>query len=233
MPNRRQNMRNGILLLGILFIPLGLPHFALAQLKEPPVEFTIARLKYSGGGDWYSDPSSLPNLLRFIKKHTNMAVAEEEARVSINDKELFFYPYLYITGHGNISFSDEVAQRLRQYLEHGGFLHADDNYGMDPSFRREMKKVFPDKEMIELPFSHGIYHSHFDFPNGLPKIHEHDGGPPHGYGLFHEGRLVVFYSFNTDLGDGWEDGTVHNDPEEKRIAALKMGTNIVVWAMTH
>ena len=206
---------------------------AQAQLTQPPAEFTIARVKYSGGGDWYSDPSSLPNLLRFIEQHTNMHVVAEEARVSISDKELFSYPYLYMTGHGNITLSDEEASRLRWYLEHGGFLHADDNYGMDASFRREMKKVFPDKELVELPFSHGIYHCHFGFPEGLPKIHEHDGGPPHGYGIFHERRLVLFYSFNTDLGDGWEDPAVHGDPEHKRIAALQMGTNIVVWAMTH
>lgn len=233
MPRTGRTTRTSKLLLGLLFVlPLS-PARAAAQLSAPTAQFTVARLRYSGGGDWYSDPSSLPNLLAFLNEHTRVSAADEEARLAIGDKELFSYPYLYLTGHGNISFSDEEARRLRQYLEHGGFLHADDCYGMDAAFRREMKKVFPDKELVELPFSHGIYHSQFDFPNGLPKIHEHDGGPPHGYGIFHEGRLVVFYTFNTDLGDGWEDATVHNDPQEKRTQALRMGANIVVWALTH
>ncbi len=200
----------------------------------PPQEaWTIARLKYDGGGDWYGDPSSLPNLLRFVDEHTTIRTAEREARVSIMDEALFNYPYLYMTGHGNVRFSEEESSRLRRYLTSGGFLHADDNYGMDAAFRREMKRVFPDKEFMELPFGHPIYGIHFDFPAGLPKIHEHDGKPPQGLGLFHEGRLIVFYTYETDLGDGWEDPEVHNDPPEKRRQALEMGTNIVVYALTH
>ena len=195
--------------------------------------FTIGRIKYSGGGDWYTDPTSLENLLKFIGENTNIKTAKKNAVVSILNEDLFSYPYLYITGHGNIRFSDKEVERLRKYLINGGFLHADDCYGMDKSFRREMKKVFPEQDFIELPFSHKIYHSFYDFPDGLPKIHEHDGGPPHGYGIYYEGRLVVFYSFNTDLGDGWEDPDVHNDPPEKRLSALKMGTNIVVYALTN
>ena len=203
------------------------------RAQSPEAGWTIARLKYDGGGDWYSDPSSLPNLLVFISEHTTIRVAEREARVSVMDEALFNYPYLYLTGHGNIRFSEEEAARLRHYLISGGFLHADDNYGMDASFRREMKRVFPDKELVELPFTHPIYRAHFDFPAGLPKIHEHDGKPPQGLGLFHEGRLIVFYTYETDLGDGWEDPEVHNDPPEKRRRALEMGTNIVVYALTH
>jgi len=217
----------------IVFAVIILPSLIFPQRRDRKSSFTIARLKYGGGGDWYSDPSSLPNLLSFIKENTNIDAASKEVRVEISDEALFSYPYIYMTGHGNVRFSEDEAKRLRRYLTGGGFLHIDDNYGIDKSFRREMKKVFPDKEFVELPFSHGIYHCVFDFENGLPKIHEHDGGPPHGYALFHEGRMIVFYSFNTDLGDGWEDQQVHNDPQEKRDAALKMGTNIVFWALTH
>ena len=195
--------------------------------------FTIARLKYGGGGDWYSNASSLPNLLREIRQRTTIETQENEARVSVMDEDLFNYPFLYMNGHGNIKFTPEEVDRLRQYLIGGGFLHADDNYGMDKSFRREIKRVFPDKELVELPFNHPIYHSFYDFPNGLPKIHEHDGKPAQGFGIFHEGRLVVFYTYQCDLGDGWEDPDVHNDPPEKREAALQMGINIVVYAMTH
>lgn len=207
------------------------PNFVFSQTESG--KFTITRVKYSGGGDWYSDPSSLPNLLRFIGRNTNIKTAGEEAVVALDDETLFSCPYLYITGHGNIRFTDSEVKNLRRYLLGGGFLHADDNYGMDKSFRREMKRVFPDKEFAEIPFRHKIYSCVFPFPTGLPKIHEHDGGPPHGYGLFDNGRLICFYSFNTDLGDGWEDADVHNDPEEKRMEALKMGTNIVFWALTH
>ena len=195
--------------------------------------FTIARVKYSGGGDWYTGTTAPGNLLKFVKENTNIDTAEKEVTVSLLNDDMYLYPYHYITGHGNIRFSAKEVERLRKYLINGGFLHADDCYGMDKSFRREMKKVFPELELVELPFSHNIYHSFFDFPGGLPKIHEHDGGPPHGYGLFYEGRLVTFYSFNTDLGDGWEDPEVHNDPPEKRLSALKMGTNIIVYALTN
>lgn len=222
-----------ILLLFILiyiFIP---PVKLFTQMVKESSTFTIARVKYGGGGDWYSDPSSLPNLLEFIGENTDLKTAKKEVAVSIMDEALFSYPYLYMTGHGNIKFTDKEVKRLRTYLTTGGFLHADDNYGMDKSFRREMKRVFPDKDLVELPFDHGIYNIHFNFPNGLPKIHEHDGKPPQGLGIFHKGRLVIFYTYETDLGDGWEDPEVHKDPEEKRLAALKMGTNIVLWALMH
>ena len=193
--------------------------------------FTIARLKYGGGGDWYSNPSSLPNLLKFVGENSSVVTEEREAVVEPMSPDLFRYPYLYLNGHGTVSFSDEEVARLREYFELGGFLHADDNYGMDKTFRREILKVFPESRWVELPFSHPIYHSHFDFPHGLPKIHEHDGKPPQGLGLFLGERLCVFYTYECDLGDGWEDPDVHNDPEEKRQAALKMGTNIVVWRL--
>ena len=217
----------------LIFFAAFLPSLIISQQKDSKSSFTIVRVKYSGGGDWYIDQSSLPNLLKFIRENTNIDVASKESRVEISDEALFSYSYIYITGHGNIRFSEEEVKRLRKYLTGGGFLHADDCYGMDKSFRREMKRVFPDKEFVELPFSHGIYHCMFEFRSGLPKIHEHDGGPPHGYAIFHKGRMIVFYSFNTDLGDGWEDFEVHKDPQEKRTDALKMGTNIVFWALTH
>ena len=198
---------------------------------QPPL-FTIARLQYNGGGDWYSDPSSLPNLLRFINEHTQIDAAGEEARVEIMDEELYSYPYLYMTGHGNIAFSTEETTRLRHYLESGGFLHADDNYGLDQSFRREMRKVFPNAEWIELPPDHPLFHCHFKLPEGLPKVHEHDGKRPQALGLFIAKRLAVLYTYEADLGDGWEDPHVHNDPDSKRLAALKMGANIAVWALS-
>jgi hypothetical protein len=195
--------------------------------------FTIARIKYGGGGDWYGNQTSLNNVLKFLKENTNIDVADKEVTIEIKDEQLFNYPFIYIAGHGNIKFTDQEVIRLRTYLINGGFLFADDDYGMDKFFRREMKKVFPDKEFVELPFSHEIYNNHFSFPNGLPKIHEHDGGPPHGYGIFHEGRLVVFYSFNTDISDGCENFEIHKDPPEKHISALKMATNIIVWALSN
>ena len=195
-------------------------------------KFTIARLKYGGGGDWYSNPSSLPNLMRFVRGNTSIAVSDEEAVVSISSEELFKYPVVYINGHGNVSFTQKEAELFRRYLIAGGFLIADDNYGMDKSFRREMKKVFPDKELVLLPKNHQIFSMVFPLPGGIPKIHEHDGEPAQAYAIFHEGRMVVFYSFQSDLGDGWEDPSVHKDPEHIRQAALKMGTNIIVWALS-
>ncbi len=217
----------------VLFLSLMLFGWSLtAQIAEKKSLFTIARLEYHGGGDWYNDPSAIPNLLDFIRKQTNILTAADEKKVSILDEELFSYPILFMTGHGRISFSEEEARRLRNYLTHGGFLYADDDYGMDKYFRAVMKQVFPDKEMVELPFTHPIYHAHFQFNNGLPKIHEHDGGPPHGYGIFHQGRMVVFYSFNTNISDGWVDPEVHKDPEDVRQKALQMGTNIIIYALT-
>jgi len=195
-------------------------------------DFTIARLKYGGGGDWYCDPSSLPNLLKAINERTHIRAAPKEVVVNLTNPDLYKYPYLYMTGHGTVKFTDEEVKILRNYLINGGFLHADDCYGMDSSFRGEMKKVFPESPLIELPFDHPIYHSFYDFPEGLPKIHEHNGKPAQGFGIFYQNRLVVFYSYETDLGDGWEDPDVHNDPPEKREQALKMGINIVVYVLT-
>ena len=203
-----------------------------ASLGEAPRGLTIAQVKYRGGGDWYANPTALPNLLSALRERTEIEVAERPLTVALDDEELYLYPILHMTGHGKISLSDQEAANLRTYLERGGFLWADDNYGMDRSFRAEMRKVFPDGQLVELPFDHGIYHSFYEFADGLPKIHEHDGGPPHGYGIFHDGRLVVFYSFNTDIGDGMEDAEVHHDLPEKHEAALRMGVNVVVYALS-
>ncbi len=194
-------------------------------------ELSIARIKYDGGGDWYGDPTSLPNLLEFVSRNTDIETAAKEDVVELDDPRLFAYPYLYMTGHGNVHFSERQAQRLRLYLSHGGFLHVDDNYGLDEHFRREIRKVFPDHELVEVPFDHAVYHSRFEFPHGLPKIHEHDNKPPRGYGIYLDNRLVLFYTWECDLGDGWEDPEVHEDPEELRQKALRMGTNILVYAL--
>jgi hypothetical protein len=194
---------------------------------------TIARVKYSGGGDWYNDPSCIPNLAKYLRQYTNILINEEEKQIAVNDPDLFSYPFLFLTGHGRISFSEKEIIQLRQYLTHGGFLYADDDYGMDEYFRLEMKKVLPEKDFAEIPFSHPIFHIQYEFPNGLPKIHEHDGKPPQGFGYFHEGRLVVFYSYSSNISDGWADKEVHNDPPEIREQAFRMGTNIVVYALTY
>jgi len=192
-----------------------------------PPSFQIALLKYSGGGDWYANPTSLPNLVKFCNKNLGTNISQDIATIDVGSKELFNYPFLHMTGHGNVEFSPLEAQNLRDYLIAGGFLHIDDNYGMDPFVRPQMKKVFPELEFIELPFSHPIYHQKYEFPKGLPKIHEHDAKPPQGFGLIYEGRLVCFYSYETDLGDGWEDPEVHKDAEANRLKALQMGANIV------
>lgn len=192
----------------------------------------IAKLKYNGGGDWYANKTALPNLISFCNKNLDTGLAAEEEVVEAGSPEIFLFPYVYMTGHGNVVFSDEEAQNLRKYLISGGFLHIDDNYGLDEFVRIEMKKVFPELEFIELPFDHPIYHQKFPFSEGLPKIHEHDGKPPQGFGLIYEGRLVCFYSYECDLGNGWEDQRIHNDPEEVRQQALKMGANIIAFAFT-
>ena len=187
----------------------------------------IALAKYSGGGDWYSDPTALPNLIKFCNQNLNTNINPEPATIEVGSPEIFNYAYVELTGHGNIIFSESDAMNLRTYLEAGGFLHADDNYGMDEYFRREIKKVFPDKELVELPPSHPIFHQKYDFPNGLPKIHEHDNKPPQAFGIFIEDRLVCLYTYECDLGDGWEDPDVHNDPADLREKALEMGANII------
>jgi len=203
-----------------------------AVSAQSEYSFRIARVKYSGGGDWYSDPQSLKELLSFVRTHTAIDVSPKEEIVELTSDDLFSVPYVYLTGHGNVRFAEDEVLRLRRYLDGGGFLHIDDNYGLDPAIRREMRKVFPDRDFAELPFSHPIYHTHFNFPNGLPKIHEHDGKSAQGFGLWSDsGRLMVFYSYESDLGDGWEPESVHNDPPEKRLAALQMGTNILAYAM--
>ena len=195
-------------------------------------EFSIARIQYGGGGDWYCDPSSLPNLLAYLKANTSMSQASKEVRIKLTDSNAKQFPYLYITGHGNIRFSNNEIIALRSILSNGGFLHADDNYGMDKSFRREIKKVFPNKKFVELPHSHPIFSSYYKLKNGLPKVHEHDNRPPQALGIFENNKLVVLYTYESDLGDGWEDATVHNDPPEIREAALKMGVNIIYYALT-
>jgi hypothetical protein len=208
-------------------------HQSYPQQPRVSSAFKIARLKYSGGGDWYNDPSAEVNLLNFIKQNTGLDVEARYEFVDINSESFFSYPFVFITGHGNIVFSENEVRRLRMYLENGGFLYADDDYGMDKPFRREMKKIFPGQELVELPFSHGIYHDQFDFPNGPPKTHEHDGKPAQGFGLFHNGRLVVYYTYETNPSDGWADPEVHKDPEPKRQEALRFGTNIIIWALTN
>lgn len=200
--------------------------------KAQEYAFSIARVKYGGGGDWYSDEQSLPELLAHVRTETLVNAAPTPEVVELSNNRLFIFPYLYLTGHGNVVFTEREVIQLRQYLEQGGFLHIDDNYGLDEAIRREMAKVFPQQEFVELPFDHAIYHTHYSFPNGLPKIHEHDGKPPQGLGLFDRyGRLCVFYSYESDLGDGWEPESVHDLPPEIRESALQMGTNILVYAM--
>lgn len=187
-------------------------------------------LKYRGGGDWYANPTALGNLARFCNEHLGTRINPEYGTVEVGSADLFNYPWLHMTGHGNVVFSPAEAENLRNYLIGGGFLHIDDNYGMDPYIRVALKQVFPELTLVELPFEHEIYQKPFRFNQGPPKIHEHDGLPPQGFGLIWEGRLVVFYTYETDLGDGWEDPEVHNDPEEVRQKALRMGANVVAYA---
>lgn len=191
--------------------------------------FQIATLKYRGGGDWYANPTALPNLVNFTNRETGSTISPNIATVEVGSPNLFNYPFVYMTGHGNVVLSAQEAQNLRNYLVGGGFLHVDDNYGIDPYFRREIAKVFPDLELIELPWSHPIYQQKFSFPQGIPKIHEHDGKPPQGFGIFYEGRLVLYYTYETDLGNGWEDPSVHNNPPETRQKALRMGANLLQY----
>lgn len=214
------------------FLGLLLSSLEARAQNEPAIP--VARIQYDGGGDWYSDEESLVELFAFARQHTLLEVPNQEEVVDLTTDKLFTYPYLYLTGHGNVTFSAAEADRLRRYLLQGGFLHIDDNYGLDEHIRPELEKVFPEKELVEVPFDHPIYHTRYDFPNGLPKIHEHDGEAPKGYGYFDDnGRLMLFYTVETDLGDGWEPASVHNNPPEKRRAALRMGTNILTYAMTH
>jgi hypothetical protein len=197
----------------------------------PAPVMTIGRLHYEGGGDWYANPSSLPNLLTAIRTRTSLRVATQEKVVTLNDDDLWNVPYLYMTGHGNVHWSDRDLATLRRYLGQGGFLHADDNYGMDASIRRELGRLFPTQRLVEVPLDHPIYHLVYEFPKGIPKIHMHDGKPAQGFGIFLDGRLAVYYSYQSDLGDGWEDPQVHEDPLERRDAALRMGINLFAYAV--
>jgi hypothetical protein len=195
--------------------------------------FTIARLKYGGGGDWYGNKTSLKNLLAALQERTSVKVASpEEVAVEVMDENFFNFPFLWLSGHGNVRLSNKEAERLRAHLTTGGFLFADDDYGLDKSFREEMKKVFPNKQLVELPFTHEIYHCFYDLPQGPPKIHEHDNLPPQGYAIVHEGRVVVFYTHEADIGDGLEDAGIHGDPPEKREQAMKMAVNVAIYALT-
>jgi SAM-dependent methyltransferase len=219
-----------ILLVSILLILIS--NYTLFAQKSNSA-FCIPRVKYSGGGDWYNDPSAEVNLLKFIAKNTNIKTNPVFKFVDLATTDIFDYSFLFLTGHGNINFSEKEVQNLRTFLENGGFLYVDDDYGLDPFIRKEMKKVFPEQNFVEIPFSHGIFSCHFQFPGGVPKIHEHDNKPPKSYGLFYQERLVVFYTYESNPSDGWADPDVHNDPPEKRELALKFGTNIVVWALEH
>ncbi len=198
----------------------------------PAAKLTIARLQYDGGGDWYANPSSIPNLLKAINERTTLKVEPTEARVTLKDDRLWDHPFMHVTGHGVIKFSDEEVVKLREYLNRGGFLHVDDNYGLDESFRKEIARVFPDRPLVDVPLTHPIYHIVYDFPAGLPKVHEHDGKPARGFGIFIGNRLALFYSYESDLGNGWEDPGTYNDPPAIHEAALRMGVNLFVYAVT-
>jgi hypothetical protein len=206
--------------------------YAVCIFSQNETGFQIARLKYSGGGDWYNDPSAEVNLLKFVQANTNIKVNAEYKFVDVSSDEVFSYPFLFLTGHGNIVLSAEEVKRLRTYLENGGFLYIDDDYGLDKAIRREMKKVFPENNFIEVPFSHQIFNIFYKFENGIPKTHEHDKNPPQTFGIFLGSRLAVLYTFESNPSDGWADPEVHNDPQNKREEALKFGTNIIIYALS-
>jgi hypothetical protein len=207
-----------------LFFLLFLSFFTQVTAQE------LAVLKYNGGGDWYANPTALPNLIDFTNANCHTKIDRNPKSVAVSSEDLFNYPIVFMTGHGNVFFSEEEAKNLREYLISGGFLHISDNYGLDAYIRRELKKVFPNLELKEIPKNHPIYNQIFLFPNGLPKIHEHDNKAPQGFGLFYEGRLICFYDYESDLSDGWENQVVHNDPAEVREKALKMGANLIIYA---
>jgi hypothetical protein len=193
----------------------------------------IALVKYKGGGDWYANPTSLSNLITYCNNNINTKIKTKPQEVEVGSLDIFQFPFVHLTGHGNVFFSEIEAENLRNYLISGGFLHIDDNYGMQPYITKELKKVFPDKELVELPSNHEIFNNSFKFPNGLPKIHEHEGKRPQAFSIFYEDRLVLLFTYESDLGDGWEDPEVHNDPADVREKALKMGANIVKYAFEH
>ncbi|MDD2412152.1 MAG: DUF4159 domain-containing protein [Bacteroidales bacterium] len=202
-------------------------HLVFAQYS-----YQIAVLKYRGGGDWYANPTSLPNLIKFCNQNVHTNINPNPSTVEVGSADIFNYPFIHMTGHGNVVFSDQEANNLRNYLIGGGFLHIDDNYGMDKYVRPQIKKIFPDVELVELPINHPIYQQKFKLPNGLPKIHEHDGKPPQGFGIIYNGRLVLYYTYETDLGNGWEDAIIHGDSEETRLKALRMGANLIQYVFT-
>lgn len=214
----------------IILLLLGINTLSVAQQKTT---VKIGLLKYKGGGDWYANPTSLPNLAKFCNQNLGTNLNTKINEVEPSSTEIFNYAYLHITGHGNIIFTPNEANNLRNYLIGGGFLHISDNYGLDPYIRKAMKSVFPELEFVLVPYNHPIYHQKYKFPNGVPKIHEHDGKPAQGFGLFWKGKLVCFYDYETDLGDGWEDAAVHNNPEEVRKKALQMGANIIQYLFTY
>ena len=214
-----------------IFLVIVLLFGANVFAQQPTVK--IAKLKYGGGGDWYANKTSMPNLIKFCNQNLKMNLFTEEDIIEVGDVNIFQYPFIHMTGHGNVVFTDGEVQNLRKYLISGGFLHIDDNYGLNKYIRREMKKVFPELEFVELPFSHPVYQQKYKFSTGLPKVHEHDGLPPQGFGLIWQGKLISFYSYECDLGNGWEDRGVYNDSEEARQKALQMGANLVQYAFTN
>ena len=215
-----------------IFIFTILLNFLIPSWEYQPGKFTISRIHYNGGGDWYSDPSSIPNLLDYVQKNTLIKVNPNQNVVRIGDDQFHFSNYLYLTGHGNIKLSNNEVAILRNHLLNGGFLHVDDNYGLDKSFRKLVLEIFPEKELVELPFSHDLFHCYYEFPLGLPKIHEHDNNPPQALAIFHKEKMILLYTYESDLGDGWEDQKSHNIPEDKRQDALKMGTNIIIYSLS-
>lgn len=218
------------LLAALLAFSLLAPDQLIAQNSD---DFTLARIKYRGGGDWYNDPSSLKNLIEFTQTQVPISISPEYEDVALGSRELFKYPFAFLTGHGTISINETEASNVRTYLNNGGFLYIDDDYGLDEHLRNAINQIYPDEELIELPFDHPIYHQLFDFPNGLPKVHKHDGKAPKGYGLFREGKMVLFYTFESNLADGWANSEVHQNPESVRQKALQMGSNILIYALTN
>jgi hypothetical protein len=214
----------------LIFLGFAVLALSFASDEKP---LKIALLKYNGGGDWYVDPTAMPNLAKYCNQNMGMNLETDIPTVEVGSPELFNYPFVHMTGHGNVVFNEQELDNLRNYLAAGGFLHADDSYGMDQYIRPQLEKIFPGSKLVELPFSHPIFHQKFDFPNGLPKIHEHDGKFPQAFGIFHEGRLVVLYTYETDIGDGWEDQDVHGDPDVKREEALKMGADILSYVFSN
>lgn len=220
-----------IIKISLLSLSLSFALMIHALAQQPTLK--IAKLRYGGGGDWYANKTSLPNLIKFCNQNLKMNLYPEEDIVEVGSGDIFQYPFIHMTGHGNVVFTDAEVQNLRKYLISGGFLHIDDNYGLNKFIRREMKKVFPELEFIELPYNHPIYQQKYKFPAGLPKVHEHDNLPPQGFGLIWQGRLVSYFSYECDLGNGWEDQSVYHDPEELRLKALQMGANLVQYAFTN